>query len=159
MQTVLAAVCLAYRPLTLDELDDYKFTPSARSSRIVDHCGSFLTIMDKTVHIVDRSAADYLIADTDADSVGIAEGHADITRRSIVMSSTLRDVYGIKNPKMESKNAKPPYPNPLASAAYSCEFWLEHLYDAAWSPTAAGGDICGNMSLTFKCHFLHGLRA
>ena len=47
-----------------------------------------------------------------------------------VMSRTLqRDIYGLRAPGYPIEKVKPPDPDPLVAAQYSCLYWVDHLLD------------------------------
>ncbi|KAK3298813.1 uncharacterized protein B0H64DRAFT_371246 [Chaetomium fimeti] len=119
----LAAVVLALRPLTLSELAVLAGCPSDMPRTVVEDCGSFLTVKGETVYLIHQSAKDYLSENYSSklQPGGVAQGHANIGRRSITaMSSTLkRNIYNL-----DFK------PDPLAPIRYSCLFWADHLLDS-----------------------------
>jgi hypothetical protein len=46
------------------------------------------------------------------------------------MCGTLeRDIYSLDAPGSSIDDAKPPDPDPLASARYACVYWADHLCD------------------------------
>jgi hypothetical protein len=158
---VLSAVCLTYRPLTLDELAVVAGLPSAvKPRKIVERCGSFLTIGDGSVFLIHQSAKEYLLESRAQDllSRGTAQEHVEIAERLMrAMSSALRrNIYSLQDFGTESKNLKPPNPNPLASLHYACRFWLDHLLDAAASGTP---DLLESAHIFefLRRHFLHWL--
>ena len=62
------------------------------------------------------------------EKAGIAQGHGDISRRSIkAMSSMLKqNIYSLPL-GFKAKDMRPPDPDPLAPIRYSCVFWADHL--------------------------------
>ncbi|KAK4233014.1 hypothetical protein C8A03DRAFT_39311, partial [Achaetomium macrosporum] len=130
-KAVLAAATLALRPLTLSELAVLAGLPPAMPPRtIVKKCGSFLTVKDETVYLIHQSAKDYLVENYTSrlQPGGVAQGHADISRRSInemslILKQNIYDLdFGFK-----PKDISPPQPDPLARIRYSCVFWAHHL--------------------------------
>ncbi|KAK3339692.1 Pfs, NACHT and WD domain protein [Lasiosphaeria hispida] len=145
-QLVLSAATLTYRPLHLLELGVVSGLPHTISSNaeniqnIVKKSGSFLTVQDGQVFIIHQSAKEYLQKNYNAlQSAGFAQGHADISRRSIDAMSTLRrtdgelilkqDIYDTGDFGFRPKDIEPPNPDPLAPLRYSCQFWVDHLLD------------------------------
>lgn len=136
----LATVTTAERPLHLDELylfissqligTNVKYLPSD-TEYLAKACGSFITIVDKTVYLIHQSVKDYL-TQKGAISIlprGIEYQHSKMFETSLnVLDKTLRcDIYNIKSPGEHVDQVMPPTPNPLASKAYCCAFWIEHL--------------------------------
>jgi hypothetical protein len=132
-KNVLAATFLTYRPPSLSELAVVvgllaKIDPWT----IVDRCGSFLTIKDKTVSLIHQSAKDYLGENytTRLQPAGPAQGHRDIGTRAIdAMSSALKLKKNIYNLDLsfKPKDLTPPDPDPLAPIRHSCVFWADYL--------------------------------
>jgi hypothetical protein len=137
--SVLSTVTIAYRPLHLAELGVLSGMPKGISSvdgsvvRIVNMCGSFLTIRDGNVYIIHQSAKDFLSADASHNIFlcGVGDVHYTIFSRSIqVMTTTLRhDIYGLCAPGFPINQVEQPDPDPLAAANYSCVYWVDHLCD------------------------------
>jgi NACHT domain len=136
---VLSKATIAYRPLRLLELGAIAGLPEQISShpqrltRLVNKCGSFLTIRDDHVYLVHQSAKDYLSANpTATDAIfpsGPTQSHHSMFSQSLqVMSKTLsRDMYSLHSPGFPIDQVKTPEPDPLAAARYSCVYWVEHL--------------------------------
>ncbi|EXL65105.1 hypothetical protein FOPG_18657 [Fusarium oxysporum f. sp. conglutinans race 2 54008] len=137
---LLSTVCTAYRPLSLHELGILSGLPIEISRkpqsvrRIVTMCGSFLTMRDDSVYIVHQSAKDYLATEGSQAvfSAGDGKVHYSAFSRSLqIMSETLRrDMYDLRHPGTSIDNVSQPEPDPLASARYSCIYWVDHLSDA-----------------------------
>jgi hypothetical protein len=134
---VLSAATAAYRPLHLAELGVLSGLPPDISNTyesiatIVNMCGSFLTIRDNIVYTIHQSAQDFLSADTSIFPSKIQDIHHTIFSRSLkVMSRTLRrDAYSLGAPGFSIDQVKQPDPDPLATARYSCLYWIDHLLD------------------------------
>ncbi|KAK3349952.1 WD40-repeat-containing domain protein [Lasiosphaeria hispida] len=134
--TVLSVATLAYRPLHILELRtlaglEYE---TADLERIVDMCGSFLTLVDSHVYPIHQSAKDYLASDVAAKKIfqsGKCAVQRNIVDRSIVaMEKTLRrDVYQLVHPGALSREveARPPTLDPLLGVGYSCTYWIDHV--------------------------------
>jgi hypothetical protein len=82
------------------------------------------------VYLIHQSAKDYLDENYTSrlQPAGVAQGHADISRRSIAaMSSILkRNIYNLDF-GYEPSNLSPPQPDLLAPIRYSWVFWADHL--------------------------------
>jgi hypothetical protein len=135
-RSVLAAICLAYRPLSFNELHVIAgLDPDDIPGRIVKECGSFLTVQDNTVSLVHLSAREWLMSNfkSQLQKRGPAQVHADIWQRSIAgmsaeESGLKRNICGIEE-GTQSDDIVIPYPDPLAALRYSCEFWVDHLLE------------------------------
>ncbi|KAL2133700.1 hypothetical protein VTI74DRAFT_1876 [Chaetomium olivicolor] len=132
-KNALAAVTLALRPLSLSELAVLADLPPDMSRTIVEDCGSFLTVKEETVYLIHQSAKDYLEENFTSrlQLAGVAQGHTDISRRSIdAMSSMLKQNMYNLDFGFKPENISPPDPDPLASIRYSCVFWADHLLNS-----------------------------
>jgi hypothetical protein len=163
-KNVLVAAALTYRPLSFSELAVLaglrpKSEPEPQT--IVQKCGSFLTTNEERVSVIHQSAKDYL--DTNHSRLqpgGVAQGHADITRRSINAMSTLKsDIYDLRQYGIESKDLTPPEEDPLAPIRYSCVFWLDHLRNAIKANPENSKELCDLGFGFLKEHFLHWLES
>ncbi|KAI9656423.1 MAG: hypothetical protein M1829_000414 [Trizodia sp. TS-e1964] len=126
---ILSIVAVVYRPITLRELvflNDALDEPDSLedlSEKIEDleqtigQFGQGLLLQENTSRELFPS--------------GKAEVHYSIFSRSQeVMSRTLRrDIYGLQAPGFPIDQVKPPNPDPLAVARYSCLYWVDHLLD------------------------------
>jgi len=133
---VLSIATLAYRPLHILELRTIAGLryETADLKRIVDMCGSFLTLVDDYVYPIHQSAKDYLVSDNAVDKIFPSGKHAvqrSIVDRSIAaMENTLqRDVYRLVHPGALTRDveARPPTPDPLLGVGYSCTYWIDHV--------------------------------
>ncbi|UKZ71861.1 uncharacterized protein TrAtP1_012806 [Trichoderma atroviride] len=138
--SLLATVTAAERPLHIDEL--YLFSSSQLIATKVRYlssdieylakvCGSFITIVDKTIYFIHQSVKDYM-THKGATSIfpgGIEHQHSKMFEISLnMLDKILRcDIYNIRSPGGHVDEITPPNPNPLASKAYCCAFWIEHL--------------------------------
>ncbi len=169
-KSILVATTLAYRPLSLSELEVLAKLPRGSPRTIVEECGSFLTINEQTVYLIHQSAKEYLENDLNDPNEkhesrllpgGVAQGHADITRHSIdAMRLTLkRDVYGLGHYGLKSSDITPPKKDPLATIQYSCVFWLDHLRDTIKASPENSKELCNLGYYFLKKHFLHWLES
>jgi len=126
---VLKAAFLAFRPLCLRELSLVTGLLLDVAKDAADKCGLFITITGETVNLIYLSAKDYLKDKytTELDSVGVAQGHAEVIERSLhAISSLEQNMYKLGlGPRPE--NMPPPDSDPLAPLRYSCVFWVDHL--------------------------------
>jgi NACHT domain len=136
---VLSTMTLAYRPLHLLEVGALSDLPKQISTdldkviKVVNKCGSFLTIRENRTYFIHQSAKDFLLEKA-FDRIfpsGKAEVNYTIFSRSReVMSRTLqRDIYTLHAPGFPIDKVEPPVPDPLAAAQYSCLYWVDHLLD------------------------------
>jgi len=161
---VLVAAFLAFRPLSLSELGVLADLQPSKTRPTVKTCGSFLTITGETVGLIHQSAKDYLEKDftVKLQPVGVAQGHADISKRSVdTMSSLLRQNMYNFEPGCESNDMTAPHPDPLASIRYSCEFWADHLcFPDGENPECSRKLMDDREVLKFlREHLLHWLEA
>jgi hypothetical protein len=136
--SILAVVSAVYRPVTLDELMTFVDMPSGVAgeyealSEIIGHCGSFLTLRERTVSFVHQSAKDFLVKKVSKDTLlsRTEDVHSSIFSRSLeAMSCKLkRDIYSLAAPGISINQVKPPIPDPLATVQYSCLYWVDHLF-------------------------------
>ncbi|KAI3539245.1 hypothetical protein CABS03_12327 [Colletotrichum abscissum] len=101
-------------------------------------CGSFLSLRDGTVYFVHQSARDFLLnkeEDTFANLFpGGVEGlHWAVCLRSLDAISKVirRNIYELEDVCIAQKDIIMPKPDPLASVAYSCAFWMKHLGESS----------------------------
>jgi hypothetical protein len=132
-KNVLVASSLAHRPLSLAELSLLAGLPlNVTPQRIVDKCGSFLTITGQTVSLIHQSAKDYLVKEPKIFPAGHAEAHRAVALSSLEsMSKKLRrDIYNLRHPGFSIEEVQCPYSDPLASIRYACVYWVDHLCDS-----------------------------
>jgi hypothetical protein len=131
----LSTATLAYRPLHMLEMLTFakpreQLLDLEDLGRIINMCGSFLTIRDQYICFVHQSAKDYLIGDASATIFPSGPGrvHYEMFSHSLdALSNNLRrNIYNLKDPGPVTGNIKPD-PDPLACIEYSCIFWLDHL--------------------------------
>jgi len=66
VQRILATVAILYRPISLEELPTLLDIPYRASgndkamTEIIDVCGSFLTLRERTISLIHQSAKDFL---------------------------------------------------------------------------------------------------
>lgn len=137
---ILAIASVVYRPISLTELTSIgesftRFTDNLNAlEKLIDSCGSFLTVRESILYFVHQSAKDFLLGKASGQILpyGIAHQHRAIFSRSVeVMSQTLRrDMYHLVAPGFSIDDVPELDPDPLAPARYSCIHWVGHLQDA-----------------------------
>jgi hypothetical protein len=166
---VLSTMTLAYRPLHLLELGALSGLPRQISNnldnvmRVVNKCGSFLTVREDRIYFIHQSAKDFLLGKA-FDKVfpsGMAEVNHTIFSRSLeIMSKTLRrDIYGLHAPGFPIDKVNQPNPDPLSAASYSCVYWVDHLCDIKTGHDEIGLGDNGIFHVFLKEHFLHWMEA
>jgi NACHT domain-containing protein len=165
---VLSAATLAYQPLHLREIHVVAgLQEEVRNledlERIINMCGSFLTIRDNHVYFIHQSAKDYLTMNASAYIFPSGRGriHYDMFSWSLdALSKTLRrDMYNLQDPGSVVKDV--PDPDPLASIRYSCVFWVDHLCEADGQSLDQSMKLSddGAIFAFLKEHFLHWLES
>ena len=161
----LSAATLAYQPLHLREIRvvaglQEDVTDLEDVERIINMCGSFLTIRDNHVYFIHQSAKDYLNINASALIFPAGHGriHYDMFSRSLDALSKIlrRDMYNLQDPGSMVKDA--PDPDPLVSIRYSCVFWVDHLCKADDHSLDQISDD-GAIFAFLKEHFLHWLES
>jgi NACHT domain len=165
----LSTATLAYRPLHMLEiriLAGLQEIPDlADLERIVNMCGSFLTIRDDYVYFIHQSAKDYLNTNAFVTVFTAGRGriHYDIFLRSLnALSATLcRDIYSIQDLGRPVTMVIRPDPDPLDSIRYSCVFWLDHFCEADSQSLDYSSDLSDNGAIFtfYQQHFLHWLES
>jgi hypothetical protein len=173
-QNILSIMALAFRPLNLAELGilaDFgsHLTNGPALERLVNKCGSFLTIRDRTVYFVHQSAKDHLTTNEIAQSIIFPSGQKDIhytvfSHSLHAMAKTLKvNIYTLLYPGSLINEIETPDPDPLAAVRYSCTHWITHLCEGIShnSNIAYRDDLSdtGAVSLFLHKHFLHWLEA
>jgi hypothetical protein len=132
---ILATVSVVYSPVTLKELislvESLEEFDQDELKEIIGSCGSFLSLRKGVIYFVHQSAKEYLLDKASNQIVpsGTTDQHHTIFSRSLlVMSRSLRrDMYNLNHPGISIDDVRQPDPNPLASARYSCFYWVDHL--------------------------------
>lgn len=171
---ILSIVALASRPLSLTELRilagfDSNHIKDEAMERLVNKCGSFLTIRDCTVYFVHQSAKDHLILDKPTQPIIFSSGHSEV--HYTILSHSLRamtsilkkNIYALPHPGSHIDEIETPDPDPLAAIRYSCAYWVDHLCSGIsdnGNPTHQNClDDSGPVSVFLHTHFLHWLEA
>ncbi|KAK4248937.1 hypothetical protein C7999DRAFT_30627 [Corynascus novoguineensis] len=181
---VLAVATIVRRPISLDELTSLVEMPDNVSDdprsleEIVQLCGSFLTLQERTIYFVHQSAKDFLLgkasdrASNEASkeafnwvfSSGTESVNYIIFSKSVNAMSTVfrRDIYGLGAPGVIIDNIRVPDPDPLATVRYSCVYWVDHVYDSFSGTNTKRDDLLQNHRVvhTFlKTKYLYWLEA
>ncbi|RAQ99594.1 HET-D protein [Stemphylium lycopersici] len=138
-RSLLCITAVAYRPLYLAEMGSLcrstgRATIIAENVRkIAAMCGSFLTVRNEQVYLVHQSAKDYLSDKMQATVLpSQCEMHYSLFAKSLeLLFSTLkRDMYNLVKPGCSIDEVRVPDPDPLATARYSCVYWVDHLCES-----------------------------
>jgi hypothetical protein len=137
---VLSSVTLTYRPIHLKELVATTSLPEELSNdlqslnKLVDLCGSFLTVREEMIDFVHQSAKDYFMTGKGSKIFpsGQEEEHHKIACRSLrLMSDTLKsDICGLRMPGALLDELSDVNQDPLAHIQYACCYWVDHLNQA-----------------------------
>ncbi|KAI1146305.1 NACHT domain-containing protein [Nemania diffusa] len=164
---VLSIQTLAYRPLTLVELLSIARLPKefveSWLQKIVELCGSFLTVKNNTIYFVHQSAKDYLIKSMPKFlflSDRVATGHRAMAIQAIqVLAETLREnMYELPSLGSRIGDFNAPEPDPLSGIRYACMYWVDHMIDAGLleKKNVEHGDLVYRF---LKKHLLHWFEA
>ncbi|KAG7063385.1 Vegetative incompatibility protein HET-E-1 [Colletotrichum scovillei] len=100
-------------------------------------CGSFLSLRGGTIYFVHQSAQDFLLnKEGDAfDSIfpdGVEDIHWAVCLRSMDAISKIvrREIYELQDVGVARNDTTVLNPDPLASVAYSCAYWMKHLEES-----------------------------
>jgi hypothetical protein len=169
---VLSTINLVHRPLHLLELRTLSGLPRPISqnldsiTKIINKCGSFLTIRESYIYFVHQSAKDYFNSKEPSEIIfpaGRGSFHYDLFSRSVqAMSQTLqKDVYGLRLPGTSIDSIDIPNPDPLALLRYSCTYWASHFQEADKRSLSFQRDLTdgGDLHQFLQNHFLHWLEA
>jgi hypothetical protein len=170
-RSLLCTAAVVYRPLHLIEMGSLSKLAGRATvlpeivKKLVSMCGSFLTIRDEQVYLVHQSAKDYLSERMRAAAFpSHTEIHYDLFTQSFrLMSSTLkRDMYDLVELGVSIEETGIPDPDPLATVRYSCEYWIDHLYDSKasfWANSIRDQEGSKTMNEFFKTKYLYWLEA
>jgi WD40 repeat protein len=171
---VLSAAALASRPLSLVELRILAGFDNSRINdqvleRVVNKCGSFLTIRDCTVYFVHQSAKDHLILHEPTQPVIFSSGHGEVhytifSHSLRAMTSILKkNIYTLSHPALHIDEIEAPGSDPLAAIRYSCAHWIDHLCSGISDNGSLTHqdrlDDTGTVFVFLRKHFLHWLEA
>lgn len=155
--SVLQAVAVGFRPLTLKELQEIAgLPPNVPAETIANMCRSLLTTRDDAVSFIHQSAKDYLWNEWDTIfQPSIRDTHESLFMRSIKAMKRMlhEDIYSLKHPGISIEDVRRPSPDPLVSIRYSCVHWFTHFRDA--QPSCADDEVDNFL----RVHFLHWFEA
>jgi hypothetical protein len=166
---VLSTMTLAYRPLHLLELGALSDLPKQISTnldkvkKVVNKCGSFLTIRKNRTYFIHQSAKDFLLRkafDRIFPSSKAEVNYTMFSRSREVMSRTLRrDIYRLHAPGFPINKVEPPVPDPLAAVQYSCVHWVDHLLDCDREDTTNDLKDSGSVYQFLRTSYIYWLEA
>ncbi|KAH7175761.1 WD40-repeat-containing domain protein [Dactylonectria macrodidyma] len=126
---ILSTAALAYRPLHVLELrilTGLEKYDTADLERIVDMCGSFLTLLDGRIYPIHQSAKEYLVSKAAVSRIfqsGTHAVHRSIVERSVaaMVKALRRDMYELVHPGtlIHEEMGRQPEPNPLLEQNWS----------------------------------------
>jgi hypothetical protein len=170
-QKLLATMVSLYRPITLTELTSLVKIPNISNdvrliTRVIELCGSFLTIRNAVIYFVHQSAKDFLLKDA-ADKIfpcGQGAVHLTILTGSLhVLAHTLRrDIYDLRNLGCSIGQIGQPNPDPLTALRYACVYWVDHTCDwlsANHAKSQTGTDCWENIHAFIGEKYLYWLEA
>lgn len=136
---ILSTMAVAFQPIQLIELSPligYKnkgLGGIQMFKKLVQKCGSFLTIRGDTVYFIHQTAKDYLV-EAGSDQLfenGIGAVHRAVFHHSLdVLSSSgtlRRNIYDLPHPSVNVSEIVRPCPDPLQTIRYSCVHAFEHF--------------------------------
>lgn len=169
---VLSITTLTKRPLHIYELQtlaDLQGYDATDLEKIVDMCGSFLTLQESYIYSIHQSAKDYLVSEAAVNEIfpsGKPAIQRSIVQRSVAaMTTTLkRDMYELVHPGtfIHDVMGRPP-PDYLLGVGYSCVYWIDHLCetdsDLNFTSSKESTHIRDSAEAFLRHHFLHWLEA
>jgi hypothetical protein len=168
---ILATATLAYRPLHILEIRslgglEEEIPDLEDLTRIINMCGSFLTIRDNYVYFIHQSVKDYFTINASGIIFPAGRGqiHYDMFSWSLdALSKTLRrDMYNLQDPGSMVEDVPAPDPDPIGPIRYSCMFWIDHLCKADdQSLVDYRKELSDNEAISafLREHFLHWLES
>ncbi|KAH7143467.1 WD40-repeat-containing domain protein [Dactylonectria macrodidyma] len=130
---LLATACIAYRPVTMDELcvlaPDLKDFDSEVLEEIVKECGSFLALENRVINFVHQTAKDFLMRKAEqVFRFDITHHHRTLFQRSMeALIGLKRNIYDLKHVGILLEEVVFPDPDPLSHLRYSALYWIDHL--------------------------------
>jgi hypothetical protein len=170
-RSLLCTAAIAYRPLYLAEMGSLCRLPGRTTvlaetmRKIVAMCGSFLTIRDEQVYLIHQSAKDYLSDKMQAAALPSQnEMHYRLFAQSLeVMSDKLqRNMYNLAELGSSIDEVEMPDLDPLATARYSCVYWVDHLYDSeskSWADSVGDLKVGGAVDEFMRNKYLYWLES
>ncbi|GAB1311528.1 hypothetical protein MFIFM68171_01738 [Madurella fahalii] len=183
-EQILAVATVVHRPISLDELTslveipDYVSDDPKSLEEIIQLCGSFLTLRERTIYFVHQSAKDFLLGKSSEKasnqasqksfdwvfSLGMEDMNRLIFSKSLTAMSIIlrRDMYGLGAPGFPIDNVRVPDPDPLATVRYSCVYWVDHLCHSISGANTKRDDLLQDdraVYTFFKTKYLYWLEA
>jgi hypothetical protein len=168
---ILAVVAVVYRPVVLEELmvlveapDDIADTDWIQEFEgIINLCGSFLTMRNKTIYFVHKSAQDFVL-DQAAGEVfprGLEDVHSNIFTKSleVIFNSLHRGMWEFDGWGSSIDEIKSPDPDPLEELRYPCLHWVDHLDEASSEIRQSALSDVGSVNTFFERKYLYWLEA
>lgn len=156
-QSILRALAVAFRPLTLKEVQELAdLPPNVPAGTIAKLCRSFITQRDDTIFFVHQSAKDYLWNQWhNVFHLSIRDTHESMFSKSVKAMERIlhEDMYSLGHPGISIDDIQRPIPDPLVSIRYSCVYWIAHLREA--QPCSAEDQV----DSLLRIHFLHWFEA
>ncbi|KAH7020305.1 hypothetical protein EDB80DRAFT_702789 [Ilyonectria destructans] len=160
---ILATSCIAYRPVSLDELRVLVLGTQDLSreelEEVIGECGSFLTIQEDIVYFVHQSAQTFLM-EKGCDAIfpsGITNQEHVMFRRSLdALRSLESNMYRLHPPGVLIDEISQPEPDPLSHLCYSSLYWVDHL---GQTKNNISSSDCGEIEEFMKEKFLYWLEA
>lgn len=131
---ILTLAGIIYRPVRIQELENLIETSQDNldsMDKIVKECGSFLTIREDFIEFVHQSASEYIRKHLLSEAA-IVHMHTEVYTYSLntLIKRLRRDMYGIQDDTIHSRDIIVPDPSPLSTIEYSCLHWVQHLREA-----------------------------
>ena len=141
LQHILTMSAVVFRPLMIVELKVYlddsfpEYHLSLESiTKLIEDCGSFLTIQDGSIQFMHASAQEYILTSHQQELFPDEKEslHLTLFCTSIkAMSAVLRkDMYNLQHPGTHIDDISLPSPDPLQGIGYSCTQFLSHFAKA-----------------------------
>ncbi|KAJ5606119.1 hypothetical protein N7510_008900 [Penicillium lagena] len=166
-KSLLGVAMTVSRPITLDELSSCIDLPKEITdelAEIIELCGSFFSLRERTISLIHQSAKDFLLrkASDEIYPNGIEKVHYSIFSKSMhAIARTLqRDIYGLVAPGYPIDQVNQPDPDPLATIRYACVYWVDHLNKCCPSQNAIEDLLdSGLVGMFLRQDYLHWLEA
>ncbi|KAL2887333.1 Vegetative incompatibility protein HET-E-1 [Ceratocystis lukuohia] len=133
-EDILGHILIVYQPLTLEELyvlvEALNDVGEEEVQRIINLCGSLLTVHNNVVSFVHQSAKDYCLEKASVEILQYQHQRVALRSLDILHEVLRRDIYGLEAPGYRIDEVSVPEPDPLAPIRYSCLFWVDHLCDS-----------------------------
>jgi hypothetical protein len=166
---VLSTITLAYRPLHLLEVGALSDLPTPISTnlerviKVVNKCGSFLTIRENRTYFIHQSAKEFLLGKAFHRVFPSDKAEVNYTMfsksREVISRTLRRDIYALYDPGCPIEKVEPLIPDPLAAAQYSCLYWVDHLLDCDREDTTNDVKDGGSVHQFLRTSYIYWLEA